>query len=70
MTISNNNGVEFGDTVYCAGCDAVRTAKVIDVGVGPTEFWGMYSNDIKLIVVCGHCESEEIDHPVDDEEEE
>lgn len=62
--------IDPGDDVYCEHCKTVRVAKVIDVGVGPTEAWGVWGNDVDLRTVCGYCESEDIVHPHEVEEEE
>lgn len=61
--------IEFNDVVYCADCECEQLATVIDVGYGRTEFWGSVSNHSDVRLVCKHCESEDILHPDDVEEE-
>lgn len=63
------DGMSQGDEVFCACCEKVREAKVIDLGYGPTEFWGSWSNHVALTLVCGHCESDEISIPEEEEVE-
>lgn len=58
---------EPGDEVFCQCCETKRLATVIDVGYGPTEFWGSVSNHVDLRMVCNHCESEEISIPEEEE---
>jgi hypothetical protein len=60
--------IEPGDEVFCQCCKKDRTATVIDAGYGLTEYWGSVSNHVDLRMVCNYCESEEISHPVEEED--
>lgn len=57
--------IEHGDEVFCTSCKENTTAKLIDIGYGPTEFWGSFSNHVDLVLACCDCESEEIVRPED-----
>lgn len=71
--MNRRDPIEPGDEVFCQCCGVNRTATVIDVGYGLTEYWGSVSNHVDLRTVCNYCESEDIfdlDSVPEQEEEE
>jgi hypothetical protein len=59
--------IESGDDVYCPDCEETTTAGAKDIGHGPTEFWGSWSNHVEWVTCCARCGCEEVEIPEEEE---